>query len=274
MSSISSSSTSRRGDRIAVTADVVSSIPLLNPKLRSSDAVPISYSGEVFLLRRRGCSFKVVTKGKIFKDNTTDTLSSGGELYLTNRRIVFVSGKKKTNPLDLNAFEVPLCTLTEYKFVQPIFGSNYLKGKCTPHWSPMPEFRFQLTFTHGGSGTFLSYFFTVMKRFDEGQARRGIDEGRSRTDGPSTAFYPEYNYVFASQVYRDPNDPSTIIMATLSVTDDDLQAEEEDNEAMVDSTSPPRRSVAEIAASSNEPALVQQLDVQSSRELPMGTRIE
>eukprot|EP00924_Labyrinthula_sp_SR-Ha-C_P001639 snap_masked-scaffold_18-processed-gene-4.2-mRNA-1 protein AED:1.00 eAED:1.00 QI:0/-1/0/0/-1/1/1/0/167 len=111
---------------------------------------------EVFLLRRGGI------RGELLAPDLPP-LSSEGTLYLSSRRIVFVSSKEKVfgkaeDELKLNSFNIQLRDLYQEKFNQPIFGCNNLSGKVRGSMDVFFKFHFQIA----AAAIFLKVFSRTM----------------------------------------------------------------------------------------------------------------
>eukprot|EP00916_Digyalum_oweni_P019736 GHVL01032932.1.p1 GENE.GHVL01032932.1~~GHVL01032932.1.p1 ORF type:complete len:189 (+),score=31.19 GHVL01032932.1:30-596(+) len=137
----------------------------INPVLVRNAALGTIYPsltevGEVIILHRDNISFKSTTP-----DNVTTFSASDGRLYLTNKRLIFIS-KGKTNRPDFTSFEAPLDLITVYEFKQPIFGCNYLYTEVSPkrgarNCIPVNA-QIKWSFKQGGCQKFLKIFFRFM----------------------------------------------------------------------------------------------------------------
>ncbi|XP_011642153.1 WW domain-binding protein 2 isoform X1 [Pogonomyrmex barbatus] len=76
-----------------------------------------------------------------------------GRLYLTTHRMIF-NAKDQTEKMQ--SFSFPFVTLSEVGFEQPIFGANYIGGKCRaqPNGNWIGECKFKLRFKSGGGVEF------------------------------------------------------------------------------------------------------------------------
>ena len=126
-----------------------------NPQL-DGNRVPALMEGEALALHRRGISFTA-------KSGSTK-VSGSGDLYVSTLRLVFVASRAGAG---LAAFDVPLATLAEESFNQPIFGANNLTGTSPPldvGEGTLPgTIKWCFAFTEGGVGTFLHFFFTLLQ---------------------------------------------------------------------------------------------------------------
>ncbi|XP_043284279.1 WW domain-binding protein 2 isoform X1 [Venturia canescens] len=73
-----------------------------------------------------------------------------GRLYLTTHRMIFNAKDQKEK---MQSFSFPFVTLSEVELDQPMFGANYIKGKCRaqPNGNWMGECKFKLHFKSGGA---------------------------------------------------------------------------------------------------------------------------
>lgn len=111
-----------------------------------------------------------------------------GTVFISNLRLVFIAEQL--------AVDLPLATLEDEQFHQPIFGANSLTGKSPP----LPGsnianvVRWKFTFNQG-VGTFLSIFYILLAHM--------------RTNSPAM-----FQDVLSSRLaYVDPNDPSRLFVA-------------------------------------------------------------
>ncbi|XP_014471171.1 PREDICTED: WW domain-binding protein 2 isoform X1 [Dinoponera quadriceps] len=73
-----------------------------------------------------------------------------GRLYLTTHRMIFNAKDQKER---MQSFSFPFVTLSEVGVEQPIFGANFLGGKCRaqPNGNWIGECKFKLKFKSGGA---------------------------------------------------------------------------------------------------------------------------
>ncbi|XP_068976533.1 WW domain-binding protein 2 isoform X1 [Bombus flavifrons] len=73
-----------------------------------------------------------------------------GRLYLTTHRMIFNAKDLKER---MQSFSFPFITLCDVEIEQPIFGANYIKGKCRaqPNGNWIGECKFKLHFKSGGA---------------------------------------------------------------------------------------------------------------------------
>merc|ERR1712107_961144 len=138
----------------------------VNPTLAhdsvSDSLFPLPQSGEAFVLKRDNIDFQC-------------TLPRGGKLwgngvfFLSSKRIVFVAIGKSCRA-DFKSFEIPLQTMSNPKFEQPIFGANYLCDRVTASDPSSPlaggPALWSLTFNSGGCQTFLPLFYRLLAELE------------------------------------------------------------------------------------------------------------
>ncbi|XP_033219114.1 WW domain-binding protein 2 isoform X4 [Belonocnema kinseyi] len=76
--------------------------------------------------------------------------SKQGRVYLTTHRMIFNAKDQKEK---MQSFSFPFVTLSEVELEQPMFGANYIKGKCRaqPNGNWIGECKFKLHFKSGGA---------------------------------------------------------------------------------------------------------------------------
>lgn len=113
----------------------------------------ILFNGEWMLLYTPTCDL-----GLELESGSTSTIPAAfkstyhGDLFLTSHRVIFRSKKGKGG---LQSFALPFVGLRGVQLEQPIFGSNYLKGRIIadpdPNWANWSgSAKFKLWFSHGG----------------------------------------------------------------------------------------------------------------------------
>lgn len=147
-----------------------------NPEI--ADGVPVMMAGETLVLCR-SAHLSVDLDG-ISKERT-------GTLFISNLRLVFIA--------EHLTVDLPLATLEEEQFHQPIFGANFLTGKSPPLPGSNIANVVQWKFTFNkGVGTFLSIFYILL-------AHMRTNPSELPTD------------VLSGHVaYMDPNDPSKLFV--------------------------------------------------------------
>ncbi|KAM3146737.1 hypothetical protein pb186bvf_001267 [Paramecium bursaria] len=165
-----------------------------NPPV-TQQGVPLRVDQEHFMLFRKDmeCEVKIENMGKY---------TAKGKIYLTSCRIVFVNDKFQKETF--KSFDFPLAYLTNEKFQQPVFGSNYLEGDVAPLYNLLPgKTHFKLWFQSGGCSTFLKLIVEVLR-----QIRQRRNQGQM---GPDPRFINNLNHT-QGQAFMDPNDPSVFYM--------------------------------------------------------------
>lgn len=166
--------------------------PVLAQDASTKEMFPLPVAGEVFFLKRAHIDFKLT--------GPTNLKASGGEFFLSSRRIVFVKKGDVNKHKDFSSFELPLHLISEPKFEQPIFGANYMRGKVQPLESAENPIngtsKWFLTFNAGGCGTFLNVFFKLWQYAVKHQ--------------PPSQELVQQLQLGNGAAFVDPNDPSTI----------------------------------------------------------------
>lgn len=166
-----------------------------NPSLNGRGQHPVPMNGEMFVLSRSGISFSAKSGSQKF--------DGSGDLYLSTLRLVFVN----KGSAGIDGFDLPIATLVNESFNQPIFGANNLTGASPPlDGSGLPDtIKWKISFNNGGVGTFLPLFFRL------------LNEMRQRMSQPQTTTAPTLSDADAQQIlhaaYVDPNDPSKLYVS-------------------------------------------------------------
>ncbi|XP_014215737.1 WW domain-binding protein 2 isoform X2 [Copidosoma floridanum] len=110
-----------------------------------------------------------------------------GRLYLTTHRMIFNAKDQREK---MQSFSFPFITLNEVEVEQPMFGANYIKGKCRaqPNGNWVGECKFKLHFKSGGA----IEFGTAMLRAAQMAQRNGPD-----SDAPPPYQPPPTNWYAA-----------------------------------------------------------------------------
>ncbi|KAK0163648.1 hypothetical protein PV327_007310 [Microctonus hyperodae] len=76
--------------------------------------------------------------------------SKKGRIYLTTHRMIFNAKDQREK---MQSFSFPFIALSEVELEQPMFGANYIKGKCRaqPNGNWIGECKFKLHFKSGGA---------------------------------------------------------------------------------------------------------------------------
>ena len=137
----------------------------LNPVILEN-GVPEVTVGETFLLSRGGIMFSVKAK-------EAGKFTGKGVMYLTSHSLFFVCEKPVlTRGISFSSFRIPITSLSDEKFNQPIFGANNLSGRVTPVVGAeqgLSDWTFAFYFKNGGCGTFLPLPVTNQSRRESGQ---------------------------------------------------------------------------------------------------------
>jgi len=114
----------------------------------------------------------------------------------------------------MQGFDLPLATMTNETFNQPIFGANNLSGMSPPLGSELTDaIKWTIYFKEGGVGTFLPVFFRL------------VTEMRHRMQQPESGGHNSFNYEGSASIpqavcqqivgaaYVDPNDPTKLYVS-------------------------------------------------------------
>ena len=108
--------------------------------------LPVPYDSEIFLLERDDVALQcdVEGLGRFYGKN--------GRIVLTTLRCVFIRApREETEEEDcvdnFRSYEIPIAYLSKERFVQPIFGANYLEGEVSEF--QIGPSKFFLTFNNG-----------------------------------------------------------------------------------------------------------------------------
>ena len=119
-------------------------------------------------------------------------------MILTSCRIICLNKSSSA----FKAFDLPLSLISEEGFAQPIFGANYLHGKCRPLLNSLPGMiNFKIWLMTGGCGTLAPAYLRMVKS-SRANSGRGVQQSVINAyQGPTT-----------NSAYIDPNDPSIIYL--------------------------------------------------------------
>ncbi|XP_032664656.1 WW domain-binding protein 2 isoform X2 [Odontomachus brunneus] len=109
-----------------------------------------------------------------------------GRLYLTTHRMIFNAKDQKEK---MQSFSFPFVTLSEVDVEQPIFGANFLGGKCRaqPNGNWIGECKFKLKFKSGGA----IEFATALQRAAIMAQRNGpMNDAPPPYTPPTSDWYP------------------------------------------------------------------------------------
>jgi hypothetical protein len=143
--------------------------------------------------------------------------SGTGQLLLSPLRVVFQADRASGGGFfggtraNMDAFDIPLATLTNESFNQPIFGANNLTGTSPP----LPEsvcdqdIHWTFTFKSGGVGTFLPIFFGLLR-----EMRRHMNAERRGESADAVPVAVAVPAVVVAEIvnaaYVDPSDPTKL----------------------------------------------------------------
>lgn len=161
----------------------------LNPPL-TLNGDPCRVEGEFFIMKRDGIEFEM-------KVENGNKYTAKGFCILSTSRIVCINNDKSSL---FKCFDLPLLHISKESFEQPIFGSNYITGICSPLFNLLPgNIKFKIWFTHGGCGTFIPAFFDVISKVKKTKGNR-IDDN----------YMNKFSKGTVNNAYIDKSDPSVI----------------------------------------------------------------
>jgi len=159
---------------------------------------PVPYLGEYIFATRDTCDVSISGEEPF-------SFSGSGKVYLSNYRLVFVPYKPT---MTFQAIELPLLYLEEFDVHQPIFGANYMDGRCRRVDNPEAMLRWKLKFTNGGMGTMVPMFYAVVEYIRT--TSRHMNESTSTSEEDISAKPPP----FVANAIVDPNDPTVVFVVT------------------------------------------------------------
>ncbi|KAJ1638166.1 hypothetical protein T492DRAFT_947132 [Pavlovales sp. CCMP2436] len=176
----------------------------VNPALDEHTDDPVALEHERLLIRREGVTFDGTVDGTHYRLR--------GFAVLSNLRVVFVSQE----PAAISALDLPLANTRHESFNQPIFGCSNISATTSPlrGGNIRSDVAWKLEFREGGVGTWLPWFFTVLKVM-----RRHVEAVAQGGGAPARAPAPP-NADMMKQAYVDPHDPTKLY---LPVEDDPPQ---------------------------------------------------
>jgi hypothetical protein len=193
-----------------------------NPALSSPNGEPVPMPSEFFVLSRHGISFSA--KSGSWKGE------GRGNLYLSTLRIVFVvrwppapNGRGRLPHAvaalpqaqrggSCESFDLPLGTMHNERFNQPIFGANNMTGTSEPLPGGLTdEIKWTLTFKEGGVGTFLPLFFRLVQEMRRRMAQESQSQYEHSFAAPPVAQQVVQHIIGAA--YVDPNDPTKLYVS-------------------------------------------------------------
>ncbi|KAI8816963.1 uncharacterized protein EV422DRAFT_543731 [Fimicolochytrium jonesii] len=134
----------------------------LNGAIFSPDGTPVLVAGEKLFLNQGGVMLEYES-GNGYPGQGNNFYSQKGTLFLTNRRVIYVSVPQMDFFQNLN---VPLDCLKEGKFQQPWLQSNYYEATVQPIPNgglTLPG-RAKFSFKEGGGFEFSSMFMQLRSR--------------------------------------------------------------------------------------------------------------
>ena len=159
--------------------------------------LPIPYDDEIFLLERKDVAIECEVK------DLGTFRAKNGRIILTTLRIVFVrdvEDSRASSADNFRSFEIPIAYISKERFVQPIFGANYLQGQVSEF--QIGPSRFYLYFNNGGVNTFLKLLSQLIAVHRKGSMEPNSSFVRRAKAGD-----------VARGAFVDPSDPSTVFLS-------------------------------------------------------------
>ena len=123
---------------------------------------PLRLEDEFFILKRNDITYRIILESNYQYEGE-------GYLILTSNRLVIFPKNMNNN---YRAIEIPLNQIYSEEFKQPIFGKNYLTGKCRPYFqSQFGNFTFTIWLKGNRVGTLIGTFFTLIDSLRNNQGR-------------------------------------------------------------------------------------------------------
>ena len=133
-----------------------------NILLNETGTEPIRTEEEFFILKRNDISYRILSESKT-------QYTGEGYIILTSNRLVIFPTRQNTH---FRAIEIPLNKIYDEQFKQPLFGKNYLTGKCSPILaSAFGAFTFTIWLKGNRMGTLIGAFYTLLDSLRNNQGR-------------------------------------------------------------------------------------------------------
>ena len=189
---------------------------------RRSEPLPVPLDGEVFILSRPGVRFTADLPAPVAR-----RIGADGVVVFTSLRLVFIApsavalaAREERGGGSAEArfvsFDVPLASIVDEAFVQPVFGANSLTGTvvAVPGGGLPPGLSatFGFEFRDGGVGTFLPVLIRVLS-----EARRlaaAPPAPRHQAASARSQIFEDIRLGrFGGAAYVDPSDPTTLFLS-------------------------------------------------------------
>ena len=133
-----------------------------NILLNETGTEPIRTEEEFFILKRNDISYRILPQSKT-------QYTGEGYIILTSNRLVIFPTRQNTH---FKAIEIPLNKIYDEQFKQPLFGKNYLTGKCSPVFaSAFGAFTFTIWLKGNRMGTLIGAFYTLLDSLRNNQGK-------------------------------------------------------------------------------------------------------
>lgn len=161
---------------------------MINPSL-DGNGRPLSMNNEHFVL-----DCVASTKARAHEQ---DIIIDHGHVFLSNLRLVVVGSH--------TSLDLPLATLFNEKFTQPIFSANALHAENTPMFDmeSAKSISWKIEFVNGGVDVFLPVFYRLLKAMREFLAS---SHAVAANELPNPLELP--------QAFVDPSNPACLFVPT------------------------------------------------------------
>lgn len=166
------------------------------PSVRNIPA-PVPYMGEYIFASRDTCHVSISGEEPF-------SFSGFGKVYLTNYRLVFVPHKPN---MTFRGIELPLLYIEDFDVHQPIFGANYMAGRCRRVDEPdRAMLKWKLKFSSGGMGTMVPLFYATVQYIRTAVQNLNSVSTNEDEEHDDTVKPPP----FVANAVVDPNDPTVV----------------------------------------------------------------
>ena len=196
-------------------------VPLRSARGRNAP-LPVPLDGEVFILSRPGIRFSADLPAPVAR-----RIGADGVVVFTSLRLVFIApsavplaareerGGGGSAEARFVSFDVPLASIADEAFQQPVFGANSLTGTvvAVPGGGLPPGLRgtFGFEFRDGGVGTFLPVLIRVLS--ETRRLAAAPPTARLAPSARSQIFEDIRLGRFGGAAYVDPSDPTTLFLS-------------------------------------------------------------
>lgn len=127
-------------------------------------------------------------------------------MYLSTLRMVVVADDERS--ARFTGFDLPLATMYDEKFNQPIFFANNLTGSNPPLDGSGfdADISWCVSFKNGGVGTFLPFYFRLLT-----EMRRRLSQPQAAAGTPTPPTAEEMQSIVQA-AFVDPSDPTRLFV--------------------------------------------------------------